>query len=266
MSDMLFLKLGGSLITDKDQPSAPRRDVIARLAAEIADFRSAIPDSRLILGHGSGSFGHIPAKKYGTRAGVRTPEGWRGFAEVWLQATALTRLVIEALHDAGLPALAFPPSAAVTARGGRIAAWDTAPIRHALEAGLLPVVHGDAVFDETWGGTIVSTEDVFRQLAPVFQPARILIAGVEEGVWADYPGRTRLVREITPARLPEIEAALHGSAATDVTGGMAGKVREMLALAGQARGLRVLIFNGVPAGRVHAALLGDEPGTLIRSD
>ena len=62
-----FLKLGGSLITDKRQPETPRMDVIERLAQEIAAARAANPSLQLVLGHGSGSFGHIYARQYGTR-------------------------------------------------------------------------------------------------------------------------------------------------------------------------------------------------------
>ena len=65
---MLFLKLGGSLITDKHTPRTPRPDVLARLMQEITEARAARPGMRIVLGHGSGSFGHVEAKRYGTRA------------------------------------------------------------------------------------------------------------------------------------------------------------------------------------------------------
>jgi len=47
---------------------------------------------------------------------VHTSEEWLGFAEVWWDASALNRLVMDALHEAGLPAIALPPSASVIAR------------------------------------------------------------------------------------------------------------------------------------------------------
>ncbi|MBC8332897.1 MAG: amino acid kinase, partial [Anaerolineae bacterium] len=56
-----------------------------------------------------------------------------------------------------------------------------------------------------------------------------------------------------------------GSAATDVTGGMAGKVELMLALAGKNQGLKILIFSGAQAGNVQAALQGKLLGTSITS-
>jgi isopentenyl phosphate kinase (EC 2.7.4.-) len=62
---MFFLKLGGSLITDKTRENAPRLDVIRRLAREISGALATAPP-KLVLGHGSGSFGHAAARKYGT--------------------------------------------------------------------------------------------------------------------------------------------------------------------------------------------------------
>src|SRR5574341_801580 len=113
---LYFLKLGGSLITDKTKPRALRMDVLDRLSAEVAAACSQNPALHLVVGNGAGSFGHIPARRYGTRQGVHTPKDWAGFAEVWHEAAALNRLVTDALHAAGLPAVAFPPSASVTAR------------------------------------------------------------------------------------------------------------------------------------------------------
>jgi len=213
------------------------------------------------IGHGSGSFGHVAAQKYGTRAGVGSPEGWRGFAEVWWEAARLNRLVIDALHAAGLPVVAFPPSGGALTRGGGVWRWEVAPVRAALEGGLVPVVYGDVVFDIERGGSILSTEEALAYLARQFRPDRVLIAGIEPGVWADYPACTRILPEITPEMLPQV--ALHGSAATDVTGGMASKVAEMLQLTGEVPGLKVDIFSGETPGRVQEALLGRPAGTRL---
>ncbi len=136
MQNLVFLKLGGSLITDKQSASTARLDVLERLAGEIKAALGAEPDIRLVLGHGSGSFGHVPAKKYGTRQGVSTPEQWLGFAEVWEEARALNQIVIETLLAAGLPVIAFPPSAAVLAQDGKVLEWPLRPMLAALDAGL----------------------------------------------------------------------------------------------------------------------------------
>ncbi len=263
---LTFLKLGGSLITYKDTPGSPRRDVLARLAEEISEARRSQPGLNLILGHGSGSFGHVPARKYGTRQGVHNQEGWLGFAEVWKEARALNQLVVDAMISAGLPVIAFPPSAAVTARAGLAWRWDLRPIRAALDAGLIPLVNGDTIFDQQRGGTILSTEDLFIYLAHHLRPARILLAGREQGVWADYPTCTRLVSEITPANFASLAAQIGGSSSVDVTGGMLEKVRAMLELVNLLPGFSASIFSGLEPGLVQNALLGANPGTLIHPE
>jgi isopentenyl phosphate kinase len=259
-----FLKLGGSLITDKSRPHTPRPEVLARLANEIKNIIESRPGFQLIVGHGSGSFGHVVAKRYGTRQGVRSPEQWRGFAEVWFEATSLTRIVVEAFHHAGLPVVAFSPSAGVISQDGSVLSWDLAPLQAAMQAGLLPLIHGDVIFDRVRGGTILSTEDLFAYLAHHLHPERILLAGIEEGVWEDYPRCNKLLPEITPAILADIFPALGGSSKTDVTGGMSSKVQQSLALIEEFPHLLVQIFSGEQPGNVETALRGELCGTTLR--
>lgn len=262
---LIFLKLGGSLITEKDKPSKARLDVIRRAAVEIAAVRSANPSLRLLLGHGSGSFAHYPAKEHNTRAGVRTSQEWDGFITVWRQAAALNRIVMDALADAGLPALAFPPSAAASARDGDLVSWNLDPIRSALQANLLPVVYGDVAFDETRGGTVLSTEDLFVYLAKSLKPGRILLAGDEAGVYSDFGKSRQIVAEITPATYPQIAAGVQGAVAVDVTGGMAGKVEAMLALVQALPECEIRIFSGLEPGNLEKALNGDPLGTWLHA-
>lgn len=264
-SSLCFLKLGGSLITDKTRRRTPRTQILERLAQEIAEAHRENPPMQLVIGHGAGSFAHVPALRHGTRQGVRTPAEWQGFIEVWREAVHLNRLVMQVLHKAGLPALALQPSAAITSNEGRVVAWDLSPLRAALGAGLLPVIYGDVVFDASRGGTILSTEDLFAYLARHLHPARLLLAGLEPGVWADYPSCTHLLNEITPDDLSSIAGSLGGSAGADVTGGMASKVQEMALLAEGIPGLEVVIFSGAIPGAVKQALSGMRVGTVIRA-
>jgi isopentenyl phosphate kinase len=262
---VVFLKLGGSLITDKNRPHTPRLEVIRRLADEIVAARENEAGLRILLGHGSGSFGHVPARRYGTRQGVRTEQEWHGFVEVWREAVQLNRIVVNALGEAGLPAMSLPPSSSTLARDGLVETWNLEPMRRALEANLLPVVFGDVAFDSLRGGTILSTEDLFSHLALELQPRRILLAGSEAGVWADFPNCTRLVEEISPANWSDLSATVGGSTATDVTGGMASKVQQSLELAQRIPNLEVFIFSGETPGAIEQALSGKHLGTRIRA-
>ena len=264
-SRLVFLKLGGSLITDKDRPHTPRLEVLQRLAGEIASALAQDQDLRILLGHGSGSFGHVPASKYLTRLGVRSASQWSGFIEVWREAAELNHIVLQALEQASLPAMAFPPSSMVLARQGAVEKWELEPLLQALEHNLLPVVNGDVVFDAVLGGTILSTEDLFAHLAGILRPASLLLAGNEPGVWADFPTRASLLPEITPQSFTQVEPKVSGSESTDVTGGMVVKVRQMISLVQANPGLRISIFSGEVTGNIRRALLGESLGTLIHA-
>jgi isopentenyl phosphate kinase len=262
--EIILLKLGGSLITDKDKPYTARLDKLAELAHEIKTALASNPQLLLILGHGSGSFGHVAAKKHGTRDGVQTTEQWHGFTEVRFQAAELNRHVVQALLEAGIAALPFPPSASMVSKDRKVIHHNLEPIRRALDVHLLPVVQGDVAFDEMRGGTILSTEDVFAFLTEQFSPSRILLAGIEAGVWADFPARTKLVKEIQLSDYEKMHAGIGSSASTDVTGGMKAKVEEMLALVQKRNSMTVQIFSAEESGSLTKALMGENVGTLLK--
>jgi isopentenyl phosphate kinase len=248
-TSVTFLKLGGSLITDKTRAYTAHHQVITRLANEVRQALDAAPGFKLLIGHGSGSFGHWAAKPYGTRQGVETPAQWRGYAEVATAAARLNRIVADAFHEAGVPILSVQPSASARCHDGVIEYLDTHPLRVALAQGLVPLVHGDVALDDIRGGTIISTEDIFLFLAQELCPSRILLLGESAGV-LDQNGD--VIPYITPLNLPDLHGALTGSAGVDVTGGMVDKVTHMVRLVRQHPETTVCIFTG------------NEPGLLIR--
>ncbi len=252
MTELVFLKLGGSLLTDKTQPQSLRGDVLRRLAGEIAGARLARPDLRLLLGHGSGSFGHVGAKRYGTREGVRTAEQWRGYAETGRLASELNRLVVDALWDADIPALRVQPSASALCHDGELRSLAERPLVAGMEHGLVPVIHGDVALDEVRGGTIISTEEIFAFLAPRLWPARVILVGEVEGVLTVDPATAidgEVIRSISRVSLSALSPALGGSRGVDVTGGMMTKVREMLDLVESTSGLSAVhIVSGLIPG------------------
>lgn len=266
MTELVFLKLGGSLITDKTTPYTIRSDKLARLVDEIHAAQTRTPNLRLVLGHGAGSFGHTAANLHGTRNGVHNEKEWRGFAEVRFQAGTLNHFVMQALHKANIPAMSIQPSAGAIAHDAKVLTWDAAPILKALSNGILPVVYGDTIFDELRGGTILSTEDLFEYLAHQLAPARILLAGLEAGVWSDFPARQQMVGKVTPKTYDAIAGKVGGSHGADVTGGMKSKVEQMLRLVGKFPQMTVQIFSGEEAGNLEKVLQGRQLGTLIASD
>lgn len=261
---LAFVKLGGSLITDKNRESTFHADRMDGIAAEIAEVRSLDPSLRLVVGHGSGSFGHVAARNHGTIDGVESPSQWHGFAAVSRAAAQLNRLVSDALGAAGVPAWSIQPSATAECEGGALRYMETRTLVNALEHGIVPVVYGDVALDTSQGGTIISTETVFFYLAPILVPQHIFLFGEVRGVLDE---REVVIPVITPETFPDVEAVLGGSHGVDVTGGMASKVRDMVSLVEHIPGLRIHILSGLGPGMVREALLNPQSagGTVIQA-
>lgn len=255
---MIFLKLGGSLITEKSKPLTARLDIIQQLAGEIAEALQSDPDLRLVIGHGSGSFGHFTAARYGTHHGSSSSENWRGFCEVADAARQLHRIVMHALLEQDLPVMSFSPSSMMIARAGELNADFSEPVHLALDAGLIPVLHGDAVLDTSRGSSILSTEQVFAALGQRMKPERMLLAGIEPGV-LDPDGH--VLDLIQAADLDLLEFSTPENA--DVTGGMRSKVEQASLFASQHPGTEVIIFAPSSPGSLTRVLLGESPGTRI---
>ena len=250
--ETIFLKLGGSLITDKTGVEAVRFDVLHRVVQEIRAAKEQNPNLRLVLGHGSGSFGHVVGAKYGTRHGVNNAEEWRGFTEVSASALRLNRIVTEALLATGLSAISLQPCASTICVDGKIESIAAQPLEAALNAGLVPVIHGDVAFDKTRGGVIVSTEEVMMALADEIRPSWLLLAGETEGV---YDLEKNVIPTICSTNIQEVESALGGSRGTDVTGGMATKVHSMLDLVATHPDMQIRIFSGLIASELETILI-----------
>jgi isopentenyl phosphate kinase len=275
-SPVVLVKLGGSLITDKRRPATARPAVLRRLAREIAGalFPAGTggtgPALRLVVGHGSGSFGHVAAARAGLHRGPLAREDRATLAGITATQTAardLHRRVVAALDRAGALPFSIAPGAALFAATGRPAAFAVEPVALALALGLTPVVFGDVVLDREWGAAIASTEAVFAELAarlarwrdPRFRVTRAIWAGATDGV---YDRRGRTVAEVTAANADAVRAAARGAAGTDVTGGMLHRLDTALALA--AAGVESWIVDGTVRGRLARVLAGEPvPGTRV---
>lgn len=242
------LKIGGSILTDKSRYLAARPDEITRVAKEIAIH----PDD-VVLVHGAGSFGHIPAKKYGLP---------REFNRQGLRAThscvaRLCELVVEALSLAGVDCLPVHPLSCLLLRGGRIDSFFMEPIKEMLKNGIMPVLHGDVAMDATGKAAIVSGDQLVAYIAKALQAEVVAVGSNVDGVL--FSGRP--LSRITRKELSEVQSAIGGSAGVDVTGGMRGKLLELLDLADL--GIDSMIFNAGIEGNIARALKGECVGTRI---
>jgi isopentenyl phosphate kinase len=265
LTELVFVKLGGSLITHKSVASAARPRIIRRMAREIRSAMDESPGLKLVLGHGSGSFGHVVAHRYGVQSGCKD---WQGYALTSAAAARLNRIVVDEFLAEGVPVVAMQPSASARCQEGRLADLAWQPVAELLEREVVPLVYGDVALDEVQGSTIVSTESIFAYLAHRLKPARILLVGEVRGIYTSDPHlnpRARLIRHISAEQQVPESAHITGSNAVDVTGGMHSKVAGMAALVRELPGLRVLFLSGSCPGVLRRSLLDIRlnPGTAL---
>jgi len=255
------LKLGGSEITDKEKPLTPNLQIIERLADEIAQAKV----SSLIVVHGGGSFGHHIAKQYKLTEGYSDPSQVVGFSETHRAMTKLNSLVMDSLISHNVNAVVVQPSSCVVMKAGRIQSMEKKPLIRMVDMGLVPVLYGDAVLDSDKGFAILSGDQLVTSLALNFGASRIIMGGDVDGLYTKDPKVNKSARLVDRVTLEELKTQKHdieGSKATDVTGGMLGKVRELIPAIEQ--NIQVLLVNATKPLRVYKALRGEEvTGTII---
>lgn len=241
----VVLKLGGSVITEKDRPETVDENALVTAAAALADADV----SNLVVVHGGGSFGHPPADRHG----VTRTKGTHDADVIGAIHDAMVRLcdaVVESFRTQDVPAVPIHPlSVAARDQSGDLA-LPTVAVETLLAEGFVPVLHGDVIAHQGRGATIVSGDELVVALAQSVEADRI-------GLCSGVPGVLDENADVMPTieEAADVGPAIGGSEATDVTGGMAAKVA-------------VLLDGPVPSwifglDALSSFLAGDRPGTRV---
>ena len=255
---MKILKLGGSVITQKDQYFTPDTENIQRLAAEIADSKN----QKMIVVHGAGSFGHPVAKKYNISDGLKSRDQLIGFSETHQAMTRLNQVIVDTLLETGVPAFGISASSMLVTQGRRINEIDLSLIKLLLELELIPVMYGDAVLDTEQGIAILSGDQLVVRLA-IELGAEVIIFGSDvDGIYTSNPKIDEDAKFIDELSLGNMTATVGEATFTDVTGGMLGKLQESETAI--KAGSDVIFLNATVADRVKLALKGEKVmGTIL---
>jgi len=236
MTESMILKLGGSVITDKSGDCAIDHARLREIAVELAAQR----ETALVLVHGAGSCGHPEARRYRINDGLAA-ENVPGVYETHAAVSSLNTAVVNALRDAGVEAIGIHPLDLCLAEDGRLVSFETRHIAEMTEHGIVPVLHGDVVMDRLRGSCIVSGDQLVTRLAAALKSRRVGLATDVPGVLANGAVVPRIDRSTAES------LDVGGSGNTDVTGGMRGKLAELLALADA--GIDSHIFHVSKIGR-----------------
>lgn len=257
----IVLKIGGSVITNKNGELAAKTQDIDRLAGEIQ--KAGVEN--LIVVHGGGSFGHPLAEKYKIKEGYKEELQKIGFSETHHVMTVLDGLLMDALVWHNVPAVSITPSSCIMTKNGRIERFEGDAVGGLLKIGLTPVLYGDVVLDTEIGFTVLSGDQLVSYLAMKFDADRIVIGIDEDGVFEADPKldkTAKMFEHLTLEELKKLWGKLGKTTACDVTGGMFGKISELIPAIEHE--IPVTIVNATQPGNVCKALQGERTrGTLI---
>lgn len=260
--NLTVVKLGGSVITVKNEVFKPNVTAINRLAREIAEAGL----HSLILVHGGGSFGHPLARKYKLVEGYKTPGQRIGFSKTRQAMMVLNKIVIDSFIGHNVPVVAVQPSACITTKKGRIEQFDFTVIQKLLSLGFIPVLYGDAVLDNDVGFTILSGDQLTTELAIFFKAERIVVSVDVDGLFTDDPKsnpNATLLTEVSLRELRGLLGRIDEAKTVDVTRGMRGKITELIPAL--EHGVQIEIVNAGREKRLYKALKGETvTGTTIK--
>lgn len=256
MKSITFIKLGGSVITNKEVPMMVRSRVLSRLVKEIAAAQKKTGEM-FVIGHGQGSFAHAPAMRYRTKEGFVSEDSKIGMAITQDSAAQLNRIVVKEFLSQDLPAVSYYMSNAMVTQSNKAKDYTAAVFLEYLEKGLLPITGGDVLVDAKQGCTIWSTETVLSHLIDVALEAgysvnKIMHVTEVDGV-LDAAGK--VIPEITKKTREDVKKLIGQTKGFDVTGGMWHKIEESLSLAD--RGVTSMIVSGMAPQNVYTLLVGD---------
>jgi len=250
MPEPLMPKLGGSVVTRKGSHGVDNGENIAMICREIGGHR----DVPLLIIHGAGSCGHPEAERYRLMDGL-SQENLEGVSATHRAVRRLNDALVSALREQAVEAVGLHPLHLCYAENGRIVAMEHRHIREMLSRSMVPVLHGDVVMDGVKGATIISGDQIVAFLGRALRFSRIGLATDVAGVLAGEAVIPVLTAETA------MQVRIGSSLPTDKTGGMGGKITELLELARAGTGSEIFHATQIGAfleGRPHG-------GTVVKS-
>ena len=245
---MILIKLGGSIITNKEKPLSPRRKTIDNLAKSLRKI-----EEPMIIVHGGGSYGHYWSVKYDMHTQPRKYE-IKGVSIVKNSMIDLNKIILDSFVKNRLTPYCLPPTDFMS--GNKPIAKKVKKIQKIAKSGLIPVTFGDALWFGQNKTYILSGDKIMTHLSKILKPRLIIFALNEDGLYSDLKTK-KLIRELK-GESPKISENK-----MDVTGGMTRKVEEASKIAKM--GMNVFFVNGNKPNRIVQAVKNRKfEGTLFK--
>ncbi len=253
---LIVIKLGGSALTDKKRIYTPRNPIINQAARQVAAITKKF---RVVLVHGAGSYGHIPVRKFGLAHGFKTLKQLKGLAATKLKLLEWEALLDDVFLKHQIPTTPFVASNFIVTKKGRIISAELNPLKNWLRLGCVPTTGGDIVPDCDYGFSILSGDQLAAYIAMKLKARRLIFATDVDGVFDSDPKLNRqaaLLTDLTQSLASRLLMKAGSRTTPDVTGGMAGKIKEAIIAADH--GIPVYFINLTKDERLQKVAFGQE--------
>ena len=208
---MILIKLGGSIITNKEKPLSARRKTIDNILKQIRKIK----EPKIIV-HGGGSYGHYWSVKYGMHTKPAKYD-LKGVSVVKNSMIELNKIILDAAVKNRLNPYSLPPTDFMS--GNRSIKSKILTINDIAKSGLTPVTYGDALWYGQKKSYILSGDVIMTVLAKVLKPRLSVFVLNVDGVYSNMKSK-KLVYDFKKEK-PSISTNK-----MDVTGGMTRKITE----------------------------------------
>src|SRR5437660_8400662 len=235
---MILVKLGGSIITNKQKPLTPNILAINKIAIQLKKLREPI-----IIVHGGGSFGHYWSVRYDmhTRPAKYSK---KGIAVVKNSMIELNKIILDSFLKNKLNPYCLPPTDFMYS--DKAITKKIKEISRIAKDGLVPVSYGDVLWHGKNKFYILSGDKIMGILAKVLKPRLAIFVLNVDGVYSDMKTK-KILHEIKGQKTAISKVRM------DVTGGMARKIKEATMIS--KGGVNVFLVNGNKRSEEHTSEL-----------
>lgn len=229
MSETLLVKLGGSVITDKNSSDYNvRNETVTNCLQALKQFSLDNPETKLVLIHGAGGHIHYLAKTYGlTTSCAGVAEKIAHAYEVQKTTKRLSDDIVALALRLDFPLTQIPTCEVVTNKDGGFKNIALERIKKTLQSNGIPLLYGDMVPDETFDLSICSGDTLIAEIAPHIAATRIIYVSDIDGLYTSDPHQheaAELIEKISVTELGNDRITITNSHSIDVTGGLKNKL------------------------------------------
>ena len=178
---MILIKLGGSIITNKERPLSARSKKIDSIMKQI----KKIKEPKIIV-HGGGSYGHYWSVKYNMHT-KPAKNDMRGVAIVKNSMVELNKIILDIAVKNRINAYCLPPTDFMN--GNKPIKNKILTIKDISKSGLTPVTFGDALWFGQKKSFILSGDVIMSTLAKILRPRLTIFVLNVDGVYSNIKSK-----------------------------------------------------------------------------